>query len=51
VKFIRRVVKKAVEKAKEPAYASCWACSLGKCGYAPPDNTCACCRGRHTGVR
>jgi hypothetical protein len=55
VKRVRKVVKRAVdkvkEKAAEPAYASCWACSLGKCGYAPPDNTCQCCRADHTGVR
>lgn len=51
MKRVKKAVKKLVEKAKEPAYASCWPCSVGKCGYAPPVNTCACCRGNHTGIR
>jgi hypothetical protein len=51
VKRIRRVVKKLAEKRREIPYASCWACGMGKCGYAPPDNTCACCRADHTGLR
>lgn len=32
------------------AYASCWGCSLGRCGTMF-DNTCACCRGNHSGIR
>lgn len=47
----RRLVGKAREKLAEPAYAGCWACSMGRCGQAPKDNTCACCRGNHTGIR
>lgn len=51
MKLIRRVVAKVVEKAKEPAYAGCWACSMDRCHQAVKDNTCACCRGNHTGIR
>lgn len=31
-------------------YASCWGCSMGRCG-AMFDNTCQCCRAHHSGVR
>lgn len=51
MKRIRRLIGKVAEKAKEPAYASCWACSLDRCGQTGKDNTCACCRGNHTGIR
>jgi hypothetical protein len=31
-------------------YASCWGCSLGRCGTMF-DNTCQCCRAHHSGLR
>lgn len=31
-------------------YEGCWACSLGRHGMQH-DNTCACCRANHTGLR
>lgn len=51
MKRLRAAVKKLREKAAEIPYASCFACSVSKCGFAPPDNTCACCRAAHTGLR
>ena len=33
-------------------YYGCWACSQGRCGAGGmKDNTCACCRSNHTGIR
>lgn len=51
MKRLRKAVQKLKEKRAEIPYASCWPCSIGKCGYAPPVNTCTCCRMDHTGIR
>lgn len=51
MKRLRKVIQKVKKKAAEPPYAGCFACGVGKCGYAPPVNTCTCCRMNHTGIR
>lgn len=52
---LARLVKKLglgkTSKGGGPSvYASCWGCSMGRCG-AMFDNTCQCCRAGHSGVR